>query len=695
MSHRHDVVIEKSVQEQRTVPDRLKEYALVVIQLFTNGLLDEISERLRIYRRGGYSAIDGILFLLGYFCSGCHEGLKGFDEDVAPYRSRMAALGGRKSLPTQASMSRLLEAVESKSLDEFGPWLLLDASGMSEVLGHPMMALHDTNGHPCHVFDLDGSDTLFRRRSLPQNPQMPEARRDIDGDLARPGYSGRKRGEVQLCRSTLAHLGSSAWLGVWLHPGNEDITEVPARAAELVAESARKSGIEPSQCILRGDGLYGNWGFVEVCHRAGIHYLVRWKSYELLNDPRVRQRLEEAQWHLVESSQSGPTRYATELGVSTSPKSGDGGSLSTRVVASRYLDTGREGAGVVIDGYRYELYGTSLLQEDFPAAQSVALYYGRVAVENRFSQEDREHQLDRLFSTNPGGQHLAILVGLFLWNMRIRRGLDLAKQELDKQSLPAPVTRKDTVESENGLDTLRQFEDTPVNPARQLIDELGLLDWDSLLERRKHWSWSTHGLLCPAGKTTPLKRVVPSRKGYALLFRARVGECMSCPRRAQCMKSSKPSHRKEMQVAVGPKEGEKLSWLKALSLPSTWREPETSQPVEVAGFQLPRDIKSGPYEISGPHIIPSTLRHHFRKQCRRLVVLVELSILPTKKTPECFAATNGERQRRRLTWQQRIAWNQLPSDAKVRITFLAPDRNEVKLLLDAGGKKKPRISKAA
>jgi len=112
MGHRHDLVIEKSNQSRRTLPKRFKEYALLVSQLLDDGFLDEISRRLRIYRRGGYAAVDAVLFLLGYFCSGCHEGLKGFDEDAKPYRSRMAVLGGRRGFPTQAAMSRLLTSIE-------------------------------------------------------------------------------------------------------------------------------------------------------------------------------------------------------------------------------------------------------------------------------------------------------------------------------------------------------------------------------------------------------------------------------------------------------------------------------------------------------------------------------------------------------------------------------------------------------
>jgi hypothetical protein len=285
-----------------------------------DGVLEQIAQRLRVYRKGGYTSIDGVLFLLAYFCSGKTEGLKGFDKDVDPYRSQMAAVGGRKKLPTQSSMSRLLAAVDNNHLDEVSPWLLVEATGLDKVLNHPAMVVHDTEGSPWHLFDLDGTKTTFRRRSLPRDADLPEAHRDIDEELARPGYSGRKRSGLQMCRSTLEHLGSSAWLGLWLTPGHEDTTEVPALAAATVRETAHKAGIDSGRCILRCDGLYGGWTVEQVCRLVGIQYLVRWKSYQLLSDPKVLARLEESTWQPVASSLSGPRREAAELGTYTHPE---------------------------------------------------------------------------------------------------------------------------------------------------------------------------------------------------------------------------------------------------------------------------------------------------------------------------------------------------------------------------------------
>ena len=154
--------------------------------------------------------------------------------------------------------------------------------------------------------------------------------------------------------------------------------------------------------------------------------------------------------------------------------------------------------------------------------------------------------------------------------------MDFVEPQLDEQRLPDPVPRADLVWSEKAASSC-QDDDEPINPARQLIDVLGLLDWDSLLKRHQHWSWSNNGLCCPAGKTTPLKRVIATRYSQSLVFRARVGECVSCPRRAQCMRSSKPSHRKEIHVPVGVEKGKDISRLRTLHPWGSCEAQRTSQ----------------------------------------------------------------------------------------------------------------------
>ena len=83
----------------------------------------------------------------------------------------------------------------------------------------------------------------------------------------------------------------------------------------------------------------------------------------------------------------------------------------------------------VLDGWQYELYSTDLPAETWPEREIVAGYYGRTGQENRFHQEDQELGLDRIFSYHLPGQQLATLVGLFVWNHYVCRGMDLERDQ--------------------------------------------------------------------------------------------------------------------------------------------------------------------------------------------------------------------------------------------------------------------------
>jgi hypothetical protein len=218
-----------------------------------------------------------------------------------------------------------------------------------------------------------------------------------------------------------------------------------------------------------------------------------------------------------------------------------------RVVVSRFpsrTEDGR-GAGVVIDGWQYELYGTDLDVGAWPEAEVVAGYYGRTGQENRFFQEDRELGLDRIFSYHLPGQQLATLVGLFVWNFCACRGMDLAAPPGPLPAQPptqvAPVNEPPRlpepgvavrVPPENSVDG------DDVNGVA--VDEVGpsnatsmdAVDWRSILKNHQHWTWSAPqgGLQCPDRVVLPLVRIEhvkgthiprdadPSKAAFALHF---------------------------------------------------------------------------------------------------------------------------------------------------------------------------------
>ena len=145
MAERRQIVL-----GDRASSDRLPEWAsmgVVIIEwLRARGLWAEAADRLKIQREGGYAGIDALVFLTYYFTSGLSLGVKEFSERARGHHTRLAAIGGRHRLPTQASMSRILASVEVNHAQEFGDWLLRETPGIAAVLQHPSVLTRDAVG---------------------------------------------------------------------------------------------------------------------------------------------------------------------------------------------------------------------------------------------------------------------------------------------------------------------------------------------------------------------------------------------------------------------------------------------------------------------------------------------------------------------------------------------------------------------
>ena len=417
------------------LPEWANEGAVLVQGLHERGVLDGIGGRLQIQREGGYVGLDLVLFLLFFLTSKLPGGIKGFAERMAPHRQQLGALGGRRRLPSPSSVSRIFGAVLPSHAEEIAQWLLVEACGAKPLLRHPAVATRDALGESWQVFDVDPKTTVLRQRGLPEFDDMPPAqRRAIE---ARPGYPGRKRGDVQVSRMTLQHAGSSLWLGLWMAPGNGEWRTHSEAAVQRVRSICNGVGFAPERALVRVDGAGGNVPLITACQDAGVHYLTRWSRYEMLDESDVRSELNAACWFAVADSGSGPHRQAADLGWMTlwpsdSTVREDGSAYApvrARIVVSRFQAQEadkKRGAGRLIDGWQYELYATDLPADAWPAHDVVTTYYGRCGQENRFHQENQEIGLDHIFSYGVAGQQLANLVGLFLWNLRVCGGFELA-----------------------------------------------------------------------------------------------------------------------------------------------------------------------------------------------------------------------------------------------------------------------------
>ena len=443
MAKERRVVIQKKAHSDR-LPDWASEGSVLAECLSQSGILEEIGKRLRVQREGGYVGLDVLLFLLFYFASELKIGLKEFGRRTKPYRRQLAALGGRIHLPTPPSVSRFLGAVERPDIQEFGSWLLFEGTGASEVLKHPSTMHRDTMGGAWHFFDWDPTSTVLRQRALPVLDGLPEGKRR--SDEMKSGYRGRKRGEVQLSRATLQHAGSGLWLGIWMAPGNGEPKLGFDKALQTIQATCKQAGLASENAVMRSDGQGGNVPYISACQIAKIRYLTRWGKYGLLKQAEIREHLSQSTWYAVSDSGSGPRREAAELGwfefsASRHTRQPDGRryeAVRSRLVVSRFRTDKLRGSGILIDGWQYELFATDLEEEPWPAAEVVTSYYGRCGQENRFAQEDRELELDRIFSYDIPGQELANLIGLFVWNLRICHGMKLADPP---RELPAQQPR--------------------------------------------------------------------------------------------------------------------------------------------------------------------------------------------------------------------------------------------------------------
>ena len=605
------------ISAKRVKTDRLPEWAnegsVLVEWLHRRGLLDGIADRLKIQREGGYVGLDLVLFLLFFLSARLAGGIKGFGERAAPHRQQLGALGGRRRLPAPASISRILAAAEPHHADVLSEWLLFDACEAKPLLCHPAVATRDALGEAWQVFDLDPTTTVLRQRALPEgdDDELPPARRRAIE--AQPGYTGRKRGDVQLSRMTLQHAGSSLWMGLWVAPGNGDWRKHSEAAVQRVRSICDRIDHAADHALVRVDGAGGNVPLFTVCHEAGVHYVTRWSQYEILDQPEIRRHLNAAAWASVVDSGSGPRRQATDLGwVTLQPADAtirDDGSayaaVRVRMVVSRFQSQTpdkKRGAGRLIEGWQYELYVTEVASDAWPAHEVVTTYYGRCGEENRFYQEDQEIGLDHIFSYDVAGQQLANLVGLFLWNLRVCRGFEQLTVPADVPAQPLRVAAdveggttlpvedpsaadvtlaaepepaaREVSPTPNGADPIEPARDvSPASPgqpkpppvdvskpvatcaeAREgLRQAMNALVWPDLLDDKPGWRWDTaDGLMCPNGSIQRLQaiRIQGWDRTRQLRFLAPYLACSGCKFRSGCTSSNEPLFRKDTAITV-------------------------------------------------------------------------------------------------------------------------------------------------
>jgi len=645
------------------IPDKLTEGAAELLQLSQRGKLDAVGEKVHIRRQGGYCGLDVVVTLWLFFAAGATRGVRRFWELLGPHVVRVAAVAGRRRLPSPASLSRALDATEADLVRAAAPCLLLDLPEIDAVLRHPVVQSYDARGEGWHVFDLDPTVTTLRQRALPDDDDLPEPRRRA-AETGAPGHSGRKRGDLQFRRVTVQHSGSGAWVHAHLSPGNGEGVVDFERALDTVVQTCERLVHPLSRALVRMDGEYGNVPWFTACRERRLPFITRLNRPKLYEDPEVLALLRAATWYEVPDSRSGPRRAAAELGIMTvhpdrRTKRPDGsgyGPISVRVVASIFPRTEEAKRGRVLDGWQVELFAVDLPADAWPAPDAIAAYFGRTAQENRFAQEDRELGLDRIVSYHLPGQELAALVGLSVWNLRLARGF-----ALDTPPAERPVQQLRTPHADDRVLAL-----WPRDPVlRGLLDEL---DWSALLQKRPGWTWDTvtGELLCEEGRplvlTTARKRESSDGR-TGIVFCRPEGGCEDCSARSGCLHTDRDGTPKHAEFSIPT--------AIARQLRERLRRVRTREPEGVGVAQLPRS-NPGPRMAIESMFLPAEARRAYQRTFLGATLHIEVE-RPSRGSaaPTLLAFDPAARQRRRKTWDQNLARYQLQQGARVRVDVAA------------------------
>jgi hypothetical protein len=640
------------------IPDALTEGAVLLMDLRRRGIVHTIGELVRIRRQGGFCGLDVWVFLLLFFSAEIGGGMKSFWEDVArPHAVRLAALAGRRRLPSPAALTRALGAVESDLLRASSSELLAGVAGVDNVLRHPAVQTYDTQGQGWHVYDLDPTVKTLRHRALPVDDDLPEPRRRSTDTGAR-GHSGRKRGDIQFRRVTVQHAGSGMWTHAHLSPGNGEGMIDFERGADTIVETSKRLGHPLERTLVRMDGEYGHVPWYAACRERGLPFITRLNRAKLYEDPEVLIRLRTATWYAVPDSLSGPRRGAADLGILTvhpgqATRRPDGGRyepIAVRVVASRFPRTGKANHGRILNGWQVELFAVDVAATAWPAPEAITAYFARNGEENRFAQEDRELGLDRIISYHLPGQELATLVGLALWNLRLARGFDL---ERPPAACPVQPPRQPRVDE-------RVPQHWPRDPVLcRLLDEL---DWTAMLAQRPGWRWDAirGELICEDERRLALTTVRPKEHApdrTNIILRRPVDGCEDCPPRPRCLRSERPQACKHVEIAIPTPVAEQLR--ERLSL-------IRKQPL-LRAIQPIRD-KPGPRAVLDTLFLPAEARHAFGEVFLGATLRAHVDTPPQRQQqPRLLAVDVADRQRRRKTWAQNVKRNELPHDASVRV----------------------------
>jgi hypothetical protein len=418
------VSVETTPQMSPRYPDWFPEAALTAQAWSDTGLRQALQLRVQVPRGrlGLYETCDFVLVLLAYAVSG-ERTLKDFFAALTVGAVALAALWGRDRLPSASALSRFLGSLPQAAVEALRT-LLFEEQVKHGMPTERMGGLYDRTGALLLFFDGDGTKAVARQRALVQDEQHPPPRRRLDKLMA-AGYAGRKRGEGVRNRMTVQQAHTREWLGTFGQAGNGDTYGDLKRVCQNLVVYLQARGVALSSGVLRLDGLYGYVRGAWIISQHGLGYLMRGVDYRLLEDPRVRARLEQPPDGSFTQPDTATTRSVYEVGeiewrAAAQPQM----KVKTRLlVTARPLSAGPVKVGKKVGEVVYELFVTDRSAEQLSANDVLSLYFARGGFEQTLAEEDREQEPDRWCSGHPQGQEAWQLLSQWVWNFRLRLGV--------------------------------------------------------------------------------------------------------------------------------------------------------------------------------------------------------------------------------------------------------------------------------
>src|ERR1019366_5183480 len=638
-----------------SLPSWMEEVAVMAHLLAQTGIISALEEQVQFARArfGTYDTIDFVIVLLSYALSG-EPTILAFYDRLAPFADEVAALFHRHHLPSRSALSRFLAALDEKTVEALRTQFLSDlferATPFSSSGG-----VWDRLDQRYVVTDVDGTRQAARQRALAHLPTLPEPHRRLS-EVAKPGYTGRKRGEVVRTRTTILQAHTHQWLGTFAGSGNGDLRGDLQRACQIAIAYATKQHLLPSQILFRLDGGYGDSVVLNSVVALGLGVIARSRDYALLGRPEVLAALSRPPVVHGTSAESGMIRDLYDCPSIRLVQKGP----SVRVIIVTHPATddppkgGQQRSGVV-----YELVVSTVQTPAMTASDLLDLYRHRGSFETVLADEDREQDPDRWCSHTPWGQEFWQILSQWVWNLRLECGQQCAPTPL--RTTVFASANDPALVSELGGSTQARVESLPTPVSRPA--EVSEAVWDSDLSYGpSQWAHPsfTGGfpgsaflaqadgtLLCPAGKVLTLVECRQERaKSVRVSYSADLNHCRCSDLRGSCQ--NRRTHRARRVSAV--------YW--PLSSPSL---PVLPPPVAACSPVLWRDWPR------------CSLRRQWIKRVRSQSVTI-------RKEPVCvsdpfadlpsFLLTRSGRAHWRLSWEQRLSRNaRLASSPLVTITL--------------------------